>query len=701
MPPVLRRWLKRLLIVVLVLAVLGLVAFTWLCYWPLEGRQPRVIDLVPANAEFLVTTSLAELEGSAFVQRNVVEDPLLPQLKQLLDQHLEPALERLADEEARINAQIPLGLTKFSVRKDLLGGEIVAAGRWCRDVGPPHPPSWREAILLLRVSWKVKAAIAALSHGFVRDNVRGSSGMVIEPSEERDVLKVVLPGVRVSSVQARSGCGDGFVIPPENIVFLARVRDVLVVGNSLALVSRAVELGRGGGLDEGFASRPGFSLEAPEGSIRAAVDMPNLQPYLTKLLDLGGNQTRAFKYFLSIDALDRLTGHIALAGGDVLAGRSTIRLGSRGLMEAVRENYGREGLDLRTGGASFLPGADTFAAAHLRTDPGHLLNALYDGMLAPEQRRLWADNLRESGQYTSIDAFLRDVASRLSDDFTIGVGRLSKLYDAASYPTFDSNTDKERPGDAEPAIAILVTLRQGAKPEEVDAFLAERVHLMGLSKDIQRVEYRGFTYSRLAFAQGQDLAEMQLYRPAYILIQDKLLLSSHEDYFRTVLDTFADPRAHPPLSADPTYRVTMDALPAKGHIAVFVDAEKLTRVPPPAPTATVDPSGGPRGFLWDRRNAWAWEEKDPRQRAIELRAELTKRYGGSTLTDQQYEEVQNEVRLRKEAWMERYPQFLEEYRRQLEGYRRFRGAGLVLLARGDLLTAEVAALLRPRDPAPR
>jgi hypothetical protein len=294
------------------------------------------------------------------------------------------------------------------------------------------------------------------------------------------------------------------------------------------------------------------------------------------------------------------------------------------------------------------------------------------------------------------------VASRLGDAFTIALGRLSTLYDVARYPSFDANDDKERPHDAEPALAVLVTLRQGAKPEEVDAFLAQRVHLMGFSKEVEKASYKGFTYSRLKFERGQELAELQLYRPAYILVQDKLLLASHEDYFKRVLDTFADPRANPPLSLDATYRVTMEALPPKGHLAFYVDAEKLTRVPdaPAGAGVEADPSGGPRGFLWDRRNWWVWQTKDPRQMAIELRAEITKRYGGAQLTDQQYEAVQNEVQLRKRAWMERYPEFLEEYRQQLRDLRRVRSAGSVIFARGDQLTAEVVALFREKDAPP-
>ncbi len=695
----LRRLLRRLLILALVLGVLGVAAFTWLCYWPLEGAQERVEDLVPGSAEFLVRTTWAELEETGFLQKNLRDDPLAPPVKALFQDHIRPLLEQITAQEAQINAQIPLGLVEVSLTDDLVPGEIVAAGRWCRDLGPPNPPSWREVLVLLRVSWKVRAAVAALDRGFIRDQVRSQSGLDITPSDEPGVLKVVLPGVRVSDPRSRSLCGDGFQIPPENVVYLARVRDVVLAGNSLNLISRAVDLGRSGAGGEPFSSRPGFHLDAPPGSLTAAMDLSTLQPYLTKLLDWGGNRSRLFKYFMGIEALDRMNGYLALGSPDLLAGRSTIRLNTRGLSDSVQENYAREPLDLRGGLAAFLPAGDTFALTQLRADPMHLLNALHDGVLSPAERRLWADNLRESGLYPTLDAFLRDIARHLGDSFAIAAGRLSTLYDAARYPTFDSNDDKERPYNAEPALAVLVTLRQGAKASEVDEFLAQRVHLLGFSKEIEPVTYKGFTYRRLKFERGQELAELQLYRPAYLLVQDKLVLASHEDYFRRILDTFAEPEAHPPLSNDPTFRVTMEALPDKGHLSVFVDAEKLTRVPPAAQGSEADPVGGPRGFLWDRRNWWAWTAKDPRRKAIELREEITRRYGSAPITAQQDEAIENEVQLRKGAWKDQYPQFLEEYRRELLGYRRARSVGIVLLARGDVLQAEVVGLLRPGEPA--
>lgn len=699
----LKKLLKRLLLLALILAVLGVAAFTWFAYWPLESSQGPVEDLVPGSAEFLVRTTWREIEESGFLERNLTEQPLVPELEGVFERHVRPLLDRLTREQALINAQIPLGLTTFSFEDDVVPGEVVIAGRWCRDVGPPSPPLYREIMVLTRVSWKVKVALAALQHGFVRDRVRQSSGIEIAPTEEPAVLRLTLPDVRVSTAYARSRCGDGFTIPPENQWLLARVRDVLVLSNSEHLIGRAVDLGREGAGGEAFSSRPGFNLSAPEGSVAAAVDVLTLRPYLTRALDYGGNRTRLFKYFLPIEALDRMNGHLELVSPDLLAGRSTMRLEWRGLMESLRENYRGPGLDLRAGPAAFLPAQDTFALVQLNTDPMHMLNALYDGIINDEMRRLWRDNLRESRQYQTMDAFFRDVSRYLGQTTAIALGRLSTLYDAGRWPTFES-ADKDRPSRADPALAVIVTLRQGAKQSEVDAFLADRVHLIGFDKNLERVDHKGFTYTRLKFFQYKDAADLQLVRPAYILVQDRLVLASHEDYLKTILDVYADPRANPPLSEDPTYRTTMATLPAQGHLAVFVDLEKLSRVPAaaPNPAQEADPAGGPRGWLWDRRNDWVWVAKDPRAKAIEFREELKQRLGGVPASQAQSQAIEEQVAQRKQGWMERYPEFLEEYRRQLMGYRRLRGLAAVLSAQGaEVLRAEAVLLLRPAEADPK
>lgn len=699
MPPFVKRWLRRLLLLVLLLAVLAVAAFTWLCYWPLEAEQESVEALVPGGADFLITTSWHELRDTGFLQRNLRDTPLVPELRESWVRDVRPLLDLITQTEQRITEQIPLGLARFSVEDDLLPGEIVAAGRWCRDVPPPQPPSWREVMLLFRTGWKVRAAAAALQHGFIRE-LGLQNGVELTETEDAGIYKAVVRGIRVRDVKARSTCGDGFVMPPDNVWYLARIRDVIALSNSQNLILKAVDLGRGG--SDPFTARPGIDLTAPEGSLRASMDLRPLHVYLRRLLDWSGPRASAVKYFLGLEALDRMNGHLSIASPDLVAARGSIRLEERGLMEAVRGNYEAPPLDLREGLASFLPAADTFALVQLRSDPMHLLTALHDGMLSDAERALWRDNLLQGGEYQTMDAFLRDVAQYLGDSFALSLGRLSTLYDTVRYPDMDyDDPDPEKRPDPLPSIAFVVPLRQGARQSEVDTFLAARVHLMGFSKELEKVSYRGFEYTRLRFTeQLQSARDLKQFRPAYLLVQDRLVFANHEEYFRRVLDTLSDPQTYPSLARDPAFQTAQNALPARGHLALWVDLEKLTRVPGPVadPARGPDPEGGPRGYLWDRRQTWVREAKDPRQKAIEARAQILKRYGSAALTLQQDEAVENEVQQVKAQWMARYPEFLEEYRRTLAGYRRLRALGVVLGAQGTgRLQAELALLLRPVD----
>ncbi len=696
-PSRLRRWLRRLLLLALLLLVLGVSAFTWLCYWPLEGGQERVTDLVPGSADFLVRTTWSELRDTGFLQANLRDEPLLPDLAHVWSRQVRPALDRLADTEARINAQIPLQLATFSVEDDLIPGEVIVAGRWCRDLPPPRPPGWRELLVLFRTGWKARAAVAALEHGFIRDATRGD-GVTITPTDEPGVYKVVLAGVRVSDPRHRSGCGEGFVMPPENEWYLARVRDVIAFSNSANLIAKAVDLGRGAGAS--FVERPGFQVDPAPGAFTAAMDLRPLHVYLRRLLDLGGERTRVFRYVLGVDALDRMVGQLSLANPAQVSARASVRLEERGLGEEVRTNYRAPPLDAREGLAAFLPAADTYAALQLRTDPLHLLNAIHDGLLSGAERDLWRRNLLEKGTYVTVDAFLRDIAQYLGDSVAIAGGRLSELYDAARFPELDVD-DRDRPPNSQGAIAFVVPLRLGARQGEVDDFLAARVHLMGFSNELERVEYRGFRYTRLKFERVQEAADLRLVRPAYLLVQDRLVFASHEAYFRRVLDTLAEPEQFPSVARDPSFQRTMAALPPQAHVSVWIDLERLTRVPPPSPdvVAEPDPPGGPRGLLWDRRKAWINDVKEWRPQAIELRRKLSQRYGGGPLTVQQDEQVEREIGLAKEAWYARYPDFLEEYRRQLLGYRRLSSVGAVMRAQGtERLEADTVLLLRPADP---
>jgi hypothetical protein len=224
---------------------------------------------------------------------------------------------------------------------------------------------------------------------------------------------------------------------------------------------------------------------------------------------------------------------------------------------------------------------------------------------------------------------------------------------------------------------------------------------MGFSSEIERIPYAGFTYSKLKFEQLGDAANFRLIRPAYLLVQDRLVLATHEAYLRKILDVYADGKKHLPLTADDTFQQTMAALPDKGHLALFLDLEKLTRVPPRATDLAnaPDPPGGPRGLLWDQRKGWLEQERDPAVKARELRATIKQqRFGNRPLSLEEEDRLDTEVLAQLKSHESRYPEFLEERRAQIAGLRRARGLALVVRGYGsEPVRIEAALLFRPPD----
>jgi hypothetical protein len=233
-----------------------------------------------------------------------------------------------------------------------------------------------------------------------------------------------------------------------------------------------------------------------------------------------------------------------------------------------------------------------------------------------------------------------------------------------------------------------VPLRQGANADEVDAFLAKQVPALGFRPEITRATHGPYTYSRLELEQRS--ADYALASPAYMLVQDHLILANNEDWFRKILDTIS---GGPSLAREPTFAATMAALPESGHLGVFVDLSKIYRIPPDA-----SPGSMPRGYLWDRRNLWVILEKDAESEAREY---YEKRAAGRNLSESEQEALFEEADAHKRRWMERYPSFLEEYRQELEDHRALRSFGMAFAASRDTLDGAAVMLLQRREAAPR
>jgi len=706
-PPRLKKWLKRLTFLVVILAVIGVAGFTWFAYWPLEGDVDDLMALVPYDAEFVVRGRWEDLEKTGWIERNVEDAALHPLVQAWRDGTGEfrtpalsgsslPAIRSQIDElERQINAQIPLSTewATFGVEKDLLRGEIAIAGMWCEDQDPRvSPPAWQEILVLKRVTWRPRLALAALDHGFVRDQVlQGSPDLRGLEDVGDKIYKLTLAGVRVSSERDRSGCGRGFVMPPENEWFVRRVKDVVAFSNSQRMITKVAELTKEGSGSDSFAARPGFETQLdPEGVVAAA----NLQPlarYLIRFLERRQDRLKVLERFLRPRSLEKMNGGIDLDTPDLVKLGGRVTYVPREAGEIVDAMYKLAPRPVAEGIATMVPARTTFAAAFLRCDPTYLLKAIFEEAISPEELRLLQGNLQRMRRqgvaaYPSVDDFVRDVASRMDDTATLAIGRLDE-YDA--YPQDNWWADDQPKALA--AYALMVKLREGASPDEVDSFLAEKIPLLGFegSASLERATHRGVTYTHM-IAPKADLNDRHL-EPAYVVVSGHLVLSNSESYLKQILDTIADGAASS-LAGDETFRVTMRALPSAGQAALFMDLEKLSRIPPAG-----NPKGRPWGFLWDMRNQVVRERNDDREVMLRVREKEEARYP-KPLTREQSKAVNAAIDRAVEDLYDGYPQKVEEYRQELEGLRRLRSVGAVVLSSGEHLELRTVLALRDAEP---
>ncbi|MDJ0523514.1 MAG: hypothetical protein QNJ90_15705, partial [Planctomycetota bacterium] len=607
------KYLKRLVFVGLIFAVLGVAAFTWFCYWPLEGSVDDVLTLVPEDVEFVLRGDYEDLRDTTWVQQNVLDDPLHPLLAEQAGEAFDQAEAEMARIEQQINQNIPVDFAKFGVVEDVIKGEVCVAGNFCRGIGADQgPPKWQEILVLTRVSWKTRC-VAALKHGFIREqlgpNLRVSA-------EDDEIYKLVFPNVRVLPESQRMGCGGGFIIPPRNTWYLRRVKDVLAVSNSRRLINGVADLANDNAGGRSFASRPGYEAQRVEGRVTAAVNVEPLHTYLTSAFEYYP-ELKPLRRFLPPKALEKLNGSISLGGLDLLEGGARISYIGQQAPGVVRNVYSLPERAVRQGISELVPAQDTFAVLSLRVDPQYLLNSLVSDFLEPADRRLWERNLKGSveGGFDSLEEFFADLSTRIGTEAMIALARLSDTFDKVEYSTFwDESVDPK------PALAVMVRVKEGGSAKELEEYLSGKIPLMGFSRDMEHVNFKGFKFIR---AQLQVKAlDLALISPCFLLTDDYLVISSNEAYMRQIIETIAD-RETRALETDDTFRQTMATMPDRGHVGLFVDLEKLTRVP--RDDERTEASAGPagtRGFLWDGRNTFVITEKDPRTEAIRYRAQL-------------------------------------------------------------------------------
>lgn len=693
------RILLKIGIALAILGILGLIGFTWLAYWPLEGKIERVEALVPGDVEFLYRTNWAELKAQGWIQRNVFDRPVHPGIdpsKLVTDptthRTLAQSLETIPETEAQINDSLPgilkflegivFGTKEFRVEKDVFPAEIVAAGKWCAGGNPAEgPPQWRQILLLTRVSPLVKFAFEATKHDFVRSRV-------VPPDAEAELTVTSEGWLRVEMmhyVEPRRAdtCEGGVIRDSKKVWWVARHLDVLAISNSEDMI-RGVASAKNG--EERAIDRPQFDGERPEGTLAASVDLVNLRSYLNRVFT-GGDSQKLGNFvgkFLAIDSLDRAEAivtpsHEGSPARDGLAIRADVRYSEERLRPFVDvlKTYALAPASVGDGIARVVPAKDTAIVAQVKTEPRILLHALFDS-LSKDDRRLIDDRVREISVerkaankpgYATTTEFLDELAAQLGSNTGIAISRLAKVFDTVKYDEWYSNADPVPTA----VLAVVFSIRDGIKQEEVDDFLSDRVKALGFPPPKRATSPNGLPYSTLTLSPKPR--DYQFVEPAFAVIDNKLVLSSREDFLLEILKTMKGEVTS--VAASPEFQAALAPLSRDATVAVFVHGKNLL------------------DLAWDYRNDHVHEvgERDLAARLLKLRIDLQKAKG--QVNDKDLAAINDQVdaeadRFRKEE----YGRYIAEYKTFLDGCRRLSGAAFVLEARAREQRLNVGATVQ-------
>ena len=700
--PTVRRPLRILLrigIVLVLVALCLLVGFSWFAYWPLEGTWDAVETVVPADVDFVYKTSWADIRDRGWLKRHAIDSPVFPGLEKLGDLPIEagiPRLERQIDEglpgAIKFLRKVLFGTDDFRVEKDLLAGDIVAAGSWCSGGSPlKGPPQWRRIMVATRVSSQVKFGFEAIKHDFVRSRaLPPDAGVTVEATPE-GWLRIQSTDPALKAKGKPQTCEGGVQAEPLDVWWVARKKDVLVLSNSEDLLRASMDAADGG---DRAMDRPGFELPPVEGGVSAAIDLTGLRSYLLGFFGANAEGGRAAKFlgkFLAIESLDRANATVGpLVSGDGVLALASIAYSPERLrpFKDVAATYALTPRALRDGIASQVPAKDTVAVAQLITPPRALLGAVYDS-LQPDDRRLIEENVARLGAerrargepgYPNVSDFLDDIATQLESNTGVAIARIPQAFDKAKFENWYV-TDEPSPTVA---LALTFGIPKGKSPEQVDKYLSDRVASMGFAPPEAVTSPDGISYSRLKLQLGTEEGargtfkpkDLELVQPAYRAAEGRLILATREDYLLDIVRTMRG-GADAPKSVlqSRTFDAATRDLPAEATVAIFIDGDNA------------------RALAWDYRNTIVRALHDDRDHAVTFRAELhdkARREGRAVDLGKIGTEVDAEmVRFRSEG----YTQYIEELRTSLARWNRFGGAAVVLASTHDAVLQTGATIV--------
>jgi hypothetical protein len=571
---ILKRTARIVLSVLLVLALVAAFAVRTFLFDPFEGDYAAdVATLVPRDVDFF--TAKAELA------RDFADFPRLAIADRIEDTKAWRSFERseypALDEQFQISAALEQlrglraqlrGIDPLSI----FGGRDVVLAGYFR--GPDL--ALADWAAYGRVSWIGKLAVAML-------RFPGLIGL------ERQGLSAAIEDDHV----ALSGAN----LPRE--LFVARVRDVVVVGSSLELVRKALELDAREGVDSfGQSAKYGDFIEnADRGPRRDEIELyfdwrawsenrqiggrwpdPDSQDYVPRLL------ARLFQ----VGSLRNVSGVVGFDGGIGLDLHGEL---SSELMTTVQKQiYRQRGVERGwfMENVARMVRADAALVLYLQIDIGDLLRELL-AAAEPTLRSLLEDQIRATGAYNGSEPLIAELGELFKDRAALIVRENTYVTPATGASDERLESIGDAPHNEEPVPAIALMLWTDGSREALARI--ETLHQL-INRNQGRIGLRGPDGASGVYnnqiSTGHDVWEFWSEfidgtgHIATAADYDLYLITNHYRMIEDLMRVFEQGGSrYPRLSERPEFRASMEESLDQSNAILWLDPRSLARIRAP------------------------------------------------------------------------------------------------------------------------
>ncbi len=554
-----RRFVITLTALVGLLAVLYLV-FVSFFFNPFEDDLEDTASIVPREVDYFLRWKDAGSHFDSFplpAAWGDLEDTKLWTEMQasgasdLWDQRV--GISQLLADLGESSALTPAGL---SMKTDFLR-EVAIAGMGSPSFGDSFGREFN-GMLMLRVSFKVKAGIALLNFGFVRNKLPESLGI-----ESMGDQVYRLPGF------GPFGFRDAY---------LARIQDVLILATGEEWLDRARDLQVRAGEDSlAFASQFRDAVEAflaqEDQPLEAYVRWESVREAMPQWPPRDGDPAyfqRALGIFFDTDMMRDLAGYW-LAGN-----KFRVRLSGRVDSTQARTEFMRDWIEsspiskkrLREFAGAAPADSFFFGAVAGRAD--RVLPQL-EGQLDTELKRLLDEVVTESGQYNGMIHLLESLGSLVQPGLYLALRR-------NHFPDFPVETGENKIGHDDtpvPAIVLMARFSSSGGYDKVEKFLREELkHLLGDAVrewDVPLVGgVRGRSFSSMAIPGTGEVVVFPLPQLDGVAITNSWAFAEKVHHASITTEASGD-SIRRKLSRQPGFRTSLDALDGGASMFLYFD----------------------------------------------------------------------------------------------------------------------------------